>query len=81
MELFIKLNLAKQVNIGWKVYYELSEAFKPHHHHLICTRCGDVKAVDDNEIESVIKSVANENNFEPSDHVFEIKGICAKCRI
>ena len=80
LELFTKLKLVNRVSIGWKTYYELSETFKPHHHHLICKNCSSVVGIDDLEIEAAINLITAKRRFSPTDHIFEVRGLCQNCQ-
>jgi Fur family transcriptional regulator, ferric uptake regulator len=51
-----------------------------HHHHLVCTECGNSVEVASQEIESWAADVARQHGFTPVDHTAEIFGICSKCR-
>lgn len=51
-----------------------------HHHHLVCTSCGQTEEIDGGPIESWAKSIARENGFQLTGHDAEIFGICAQCQ-
>ena len=65
--------------------HELSERFSDrHHHHLVCTSCGAVTDFDASAelealIDSELQAVLAANGFLPSQHVFDVRGICANC--
>lgn len=80
LDLFVAIGIAKQVPIGWKQRYELTNPFKAHHHHLSCVRCGQLVDLQSPAIERMIKSVAADYGFEAVDHTFEIRGICPDCK-
>lgn len=50
-----------------------------HHHHLVCTECGNSVEVGSEEIESWAKRVAKHHGFTPVDHTAEVFGICSGC--
>jgi Fur family transcriptional regulator, ferric uptake regulator len=50
-----------------------------HHHHLICTKCGDAVEISATEIETWANSVAKQHGFKPASHTIELFGICANC--
>jgi Fe2+ or Zn2+ uptake regulation protein len=80
INLFVKLNILKAVNIGWKNYYELGEMFKPHHHHLICSYCHKVESIEDDELEKSLSLICKKRKFKPSEHIFEVHGVCNSCQ-
>jgi Fe2+ or Zn2+ uptake regulation protein len=79
LDLFVSLNVADLVPLGWKQRYELTSPFKPHHHHLYCTNCGTLIDVHSQKLEQLVAAIAREHEFTPSEHKFEISGLCANC--
>jgi Fe2+ or Zn2+ uptake regulation protein len=64
--------------------YELAEWLTGHHHHLVCSSCGQVEDVDvpasvEEQVEELIERIAAGSAFEPSGHALEIEGTCARC--
>jgi Fur family ferric uptake transcriptional regulator len=64
--------------------YEIAEWLAGHHHHLVCTHCGQVEDVeisanDEERLRSVIDHVSAAASFSPSDHSLEITGRCTRC--
>lgn len=59
--------------------YEISGA---HHHHLMCTECGDVRhiALEEN-LRSEEERIAKKENFVIQEHSLEFFGVCEACRI
>ncbi|MFO0920180.1 MAG: transcriptional repressor [Candidatus Saccharimonadales bacterium] len=81
IDLFLKLNIVNKIQIGWKYKIELSDAFRQHHHHIICNRCGKVKEFKENPaITQVIKDISIDNEFVPLSHEFSILGLCNSCK-
>ena len=80
IQLFIKLNIFKVINIGWKNFYELGEMFKPHHHHLVCSGCTAVQSVEDSELENLLNLICDKRGFKLVEHLFEVRGLCKNCQ-
>ncbi len=80
IELFVRLGIVTPVPSGWKQRYELAEPFKPHHHHLECSVCDTVVDINSSELEHLIHTVADHHNFAVTNHTFELRGVCARCR-
>lgn len=80
LELFGELGITKVIHTGWKQQYELTSPFKSHHHHLSCVRCGRLVDLHSHKFERLVASVAAEHDFSPTDHTFEIRGLCRSCR-
>ena len=51
-----------------------------HHHHVICSRCGRTKEIDDAGLRSVVRDVARETGFRVDDHRLELFGVCPECQ-
>lgn len=62
-----------------EVMYRLCED-QGHHHHLVCTNCGHTEEVDLSSIEPLLKNVADEHDFELTNHELELFGLCPSCR-
>lgn len=50
-----------------------------HHHHLVCTQCGNTKEIDGGPVESWANEVAREYGFTLTGHDAEIYGLCPAC--
>lgn len=65
--------------------YELAEDLTDdHHHHLICSACGDVSdftapAALESGLSEVMVQVAGETGFAPARHRLDLIGTCASC--
>lgn len=63
---------------GDSAVYELDEG--GHHDHMVCVRCGHVQEFVDEVIEARQIAVAQQANFELTDHQLHLYGLCAACR-
>ncbi len=82
VELLEQLGIIKRIQIGWKYKLELSDAFSYHHHHLSCTKCGQIISLpEDSSIEQAIHALGQEHGFTITDHQLEIQGICKACKL
>ena len=80
VETLTRAGLLREVPRGFKNYYELGEAFRPHHHHATCERCGRSAAIDDPRIERLMRKLTASAGLTPTRHQFELFGVCRKCR-
>jgi Fur family ferric uptake transcriptional regulator len=80
LQSLIDQGLAVPVNFSDRtIRYESIKA--GHHHHLICTKCHWVSDVSIPEnIESVIKPIAQNKKFRVRSHQLEFFGLCANCQ-
>ena len=51
-----------------------------HHHHLVCTSCGQVASVVAGTVERELRNVARQANFHLQGHHVEIYGQCETCQ-
>ena len=65
--------------------YELTERLTDdHHHHLICTSCGDVAdfsltSQTESSLDSALRRVAKKAGFSVEAHRLDLVGVCASC--
>ncbi|MDP1818367.1 MAG: Fur family transcriptional regulator [Acidimicrobiales bacterium] len=64
--------------------YELAEDLTEHHHHLICSSCGDVTdftvpAAVEHDLEAALSKVAKRSGFRARSHRLDLVGTCATC--
>jgi Fur family transcriptional regulator, ferric uptake regulator len=65
--------------------YELAEDLTEHHHHLICSACGDVSDFSlrpsmETELDRALRGIARRAAFAPSTHRLDLVGLCRACR-
>ena len=65
--------------------FELAEDLSTHHHHLVCSSCGKVADVHpsprlERALAEAARVVADEDDFDVTDHRFDFLGVCAACR-
>lgn len=64
--------------------YELAEDLTAHHHHLICTTCGDVADFTappalERSLGRAMAEVADDTGFAPARHRLDLLGTCPRC--
>lgn len=65
--------------------YELAEDLTEHHHHLICSACGDVSDFSlgpkiELDLERALRSVARRADYDLEEHRLDLVGLCPSCR-
>ena len=75
----LEQNIIKKIQFADnKIYYEICAE---HHHHLICTRCNNVKELFlGKHLEQQEKKIYKKENFKVISHSLEFYGLCGKCR-
>jgi Fur family ferric uptake transcriptional regulator len=51
-----------------------------HHDHLVCTQCGRLVEVVEEEIEKLQERLMKRHGFLPQSHRMNLYGICKECR-
>lgn len=51
-----------------------------HHHHLVCTDCGDITEVSGCDVGALARAIALDHGYRATRHTFEIYGLCPECR-
>jgi Fe2+ or Zn2+ uptake regulation protein len=64
--------------------FELAEDLTHHHHHLICSACGEVTDFEvsdsvEHDLESALARVAKRTGFTVRSHRLDLVGTCAGC--
>jgi Fur family transcriptional regulator, ferric uptake regulator len=63
--------------------FELDDALSKHHHHLVCTKCGDVTDLELAEVEVVLNgtnaTIKRQMGFHVASHRLDFFGICRNC--
>lgn len=55
-------------------------ANKPHHDHLICTKCGKIVEFENEKIEQLQEEIAKEYGFVLKVHIMQLYGLCRECQ-
>ena len=64
--------------------FEVADVDGDHHHHLFCTRCGDIIDINlskkfEKNLDTEVIKIEKTFNFEIKDHALELLGLCSKC--
>ena len=80
VRLLVKAGIANEVDFGGKTKkYEVKYECK-HHDHLVCSKCGKLIEVVDQEIEILQDKMCEKYDFLPKSHRLEIFGVCKDCK-
>ena len=79
LELLSQLGFITQTDFGQgRIEYELHR--HPHHHHLVCRKCGKLTQVDETLFLPLAKSLAKDYGFAADLDHFAIYGTCSRCQ-
>jgi Fe2+ or Zn2+ uptake regulation protein len=64
--------------------YELAEDLTQHHHHLICSNCGDVTDLTvparlESDLDHAAARIARRTGFAIDHHRLDFVGVCSAC--
>ena len=64
--------------------YELNDDILGHHHHLVCSKCGDIRDVRipeslESSLDSTLEKIAKRSGFQLDQHRLDLIGRCGKC--
>lgn len=78
LERFVDSDLARTIQFGDGLRrYESTD--RRHHHHLVCTSCGSVDAIDSCQVESLEEEALRTRGFRVTSHLLELFGTCPRC--
>ena len=65
--------------------YELNDDILGHHHHLVCSKCGDIRDVRipeslESSLDTALAKIARSSGFQLDQHRLDLIGRCGKCR-
>jgi Fur family ferric uptake transcriptional regulator len=79
LDLLTRLNLVHPTDLGQGcVEYEIHQ--HPHHHHLVCRKCGKMTKVAERVFALVERTLRDEYSFVADLDHFAIFGLCRKCQ-
>lgn len=83
--LFRTIRLLSQLGVVCRVLMEdgtrhYAVSRREHHHHLVCTACGQVQDLDQCAIEGVVRELSQSSGYEIDGHWLELYGRCYTCR-
>jgi Fur family transcriptional regulator, ferric uptake regulator len=61
------------------LHYRVSH--RGHHHHLVCTGCGEVRDLDQCAITDALRDLSQSFGYEIDGHWLELYGRCSECRV
>lgn len=80
--LLVEMGLVRRIEFGQGYFrYEREEPQDgPHHHHLVCRRCGRVEDFHGCDIAPLASRLEAQSGFRVERHQLELYGTCAACR-
>jgi Fur family ferric uptake transcriptional regulator len=79
LDLLVQMGLLERLH-GDLSCHSYTYCAPEHHHHLICTTCGQVTSVVAGNIERELRNLARQANFRAQGHHIEVYGQCQACQ-
>lgn len=79
LDLLSKAGLIREHDFGEGFRRYEARPSRPHHEHLVCTRCGKVIEFESDAVDRLEREIAGLHRFRPSRHKLEIYGLCEEC--
>src|SRR5439155_9539273 len=80
LDLLEEQGLVQRFDVGESAArYEPALPNGEHHHHLVCERCGEVVAFEDDGLERAIGRLARRVDFAVDGHDVTLRGECPAC--
>ena len=79
LEILARLELICELHAGGSCHsYTISAP--GHHHHLICSNCGEVTDFAGYDLAKLEQRLSRETGFHIEDHLLEFTGLCQNCQ-
>lgn len=81
LDLLVSLGVVQRLDLGGgTARYEPALPGGEHHHHLVCTDCGEVRPFEDPRLESALEHTATGSDYTVVGHDVVLRGRCPGCR-
>lgn len=84
LDLLVGMGLLQRVHTeahgSWGHLYVLCGLSNIHHHHLVCTQCGQITDFAGCAVEELASRLESETSFQVEGHHLELYGRCERCR-
>ena len=81
LDVLVDLGLVQRIDVGdGAARFEPAYPSGEHHHHLLCSACGDVVAFEDAGLERAITRLGRRLDAVIDGHDVVLHGLCASCK-
>ncbi len=74
----VDAGLLRRLDVGPRTFYAHDYGY-PQHEHMFCEHCHKMIEFQNPEIQTVIRDVCRDSNFQSHGHTFIIRGVCSDC--
>ncbi|MEI6478143.1 MAG: transcriptional repressor [bacterium] len=69
------------VRVDWRERGSRYEwAGLPHHHHIVCTGCGEIRDLADSDLDFDSDRLRRATGYDVTYHSIELEGLCPRCQ-
>jgi Fur family ferric uptake transcriptional regulator len=79
LEILARYGLICKVHTGGLSQSFLVRRYEVHHHHLVCSSCGNVVDFTDCNLDELEKKLSRKTGFNIEGHLLELHGRCPDC--
>jgi Fur family transcriptional regulator, ferric uptake regulator len=78
LDALTSLNVIERIDLpsGEHAYVGCERA---HHHHVVCSRCGRTREIEDAGLRTIVSDVARRTGYRVDEHRLELFGLCPAC--
>jgi len=80
LDLLVRLGYLTRIPDGERKAYAVCDRGGDHHHHLICSTCGQVLHLEECPIAAMLSELESRTGYQIEHHRLEVAGICPACR-
>lgn len=80
LDILLEMGLVCRVHTEGKCRSYLLSRPSEHHHHLVCSGCGQVIDFTSCNLDGLEQKLAKETGFEVDSHLLEFYGLCRTCK-
>ncbi len=81
LELLERLGHLSRVPNGGHLSYATCVDDQDHHHHLVCSSCGQVFHFDDCPVNDLLAELQSRTGYQIKAHHLELAGVCPACQL
>src|SRR5688500_17393004 len=84
LDLLVELGAVQRAHTeaggDWGHRYMICDLVDSHHHHLVCTRCGQIADFEGCFFDYLMRELQTQVNFRVEGHNLEVYGECERCQ-
>jgi Fur family ferric uptake transcriptional regulator len=74
----VDAGMLRRLEFGPRTFFEHDYGY-PQHEHLVCEKCGRIIEFQSPAIDSQLREVCAQHQFQPTGHTLVVRGTCSEC--